>query len=330
MRLTQRRRLLARVVAAGLTQAVSWTVRAQPPLETVRIVTGFPPGGTSDTLCRRVADALRSSSYAKAAVVDNKPGAGGQLALEQMRIAPADGSVILQTPASMLMIYPHVYRRLNYDPFNDVTPVTLAATFGFGLAVGPAVPESVRTVSDFVAFCKAHPERANFGTPGAGSVPHFLGILLSQASGAEIRHVPFRGSQPAILDMIAGQLSAVSAPEGEFFQHVKSGRIRLLATSGSTRSHFSPDTPTYVEQGYPNVHAREWFGFFLPGKPDPEVIQRTNAALRAALATQTVIEGLATMGLEATSCRPDELRAQLRRDFERWGAIVRASGFSAG
>lgn len=328
----QRRRLLQAGVAGGTLAALgqAGTAFAQgQPFDTVRIVTGFPPGGTSDTLCRRLAEAMRGTSYAKAAVVDNKPGAGGQLAVEQMKIAPSDGSTILQTPASMLMIYPYVYKKLNYDPFNDVTPLSVAATFGFGLAVGPAVPESVKNVADFVKFCKANPDKANFGTPGAGSVPHFLGILLSQAGGVEIKHVPFRGSQPAILDLIGGQLSAVSAPEGEFFQHVKAGKIRLLATSGTTRSKFAPDTPTYVEQGFPTVNGKEWFGLFLPGKPTPEVLARANAAVRTALAAQPVIDGLATMGLEATSSTPDELKALLRRDYERWGPIVKASGFTA-
>jgi tripartite-type tricarboxylate transporter receptor subunit TctC len=321
-----RRRLLGAAAAAAGAAGLNLPVHAQG-LDQVKIVTGFPPGGTSDILCRRLAEGLRGL-YGKNVVVDNKPGAGGQLAVESMKIAPTDGSVIL-TPASMLMIYPYVYRKLNYDPFNDVTPLSMAATFGFGLAVGPAVPDSVKTVGEFVAWAKANPDKANFASPGAGSVPHFLGALLSMAGGVELKHVPFRGSQPAILDLIGGQISAVSAPEGEFFQHVKAGKVRLLATSGPTRSRFSPNTPTYTEQGFPTVTAREWFGLFLPGKPAADVLQRANAAVRTALATAPVVEGLAVMGLEATSSTPQELAATLKADYERWGPIVKQIGFTA-
>lgn len=324
-----RRRLLV-AAAGGATAALLPGVAAAQVqlLDTVRIVTGFPPGGTSDTLCRRLAEGLRGI-YARNALVENKPGAGGQLAVEQMKIAPSDGTTILQTPASMLMIYPHVYKKLNYNPFEDVTALSLAATFAFGLAVGPAVPDSVKTVSDFVAFAKANPDKANFATPGAGSVPHFLGALLSMASGVELKHIPFRGSQPAILDLIGGQVSAVSAPEGEFFQHAKAGKLRVLATSGPSRSRFLPEVPTYTEQGFPTVTAREWFGLFLPGKPGAEVLQRANKAMRQALATQPVVEGLATMGLEAASSTPQELAAMLRADHDRWGPIVKKIGFTA-
>ena len=326
---SDRRRLLAAAAGGATAALLPGLAAAQAQLlDTVRIVTGFPPGGTSDTLCRRLAEGLRGI-YARNALVENKPGAGGQLAVEQMKIAPSDGTTILQTPASMLMIYPHVYKKLNYNPFEDVTALSVAAAFAFGLAVGPAVPDSVKTVSDFIAFAKANPDKANFATPGAGSVPHFLGALLSMASGVELKHIPFRGSQPAILDLIGGQVSAVSAPEGEFFQNAKAGKIRVLATSGPSRSRFLPDVATYTEQGFPTVTAREWFGLFLPGKPSADVLQRANTAVRQALATQPVVEGLATMGLEATSSTPQELAAMLRADHDRWGPIVKKIGFTA-
>lgn len=319
-------RLAAGTAAAA---ALPAALRAQAPaIDTVRVVTGFPPGGTSDTICRRVADRLRGS-YAKNAVVENRTGAGGQVAIDLMRAAPRDGSVILQTPASMLMIYPHIYKKLSYNPFEDVTPVSLGCTFEFGFAVGPMVPASVRSIADFIAWCKANPAQANFGSPAAGSVPHFIGALLERASGVGIKHVAFRGTQPAILDMIGGQIAAVSGPVGEFTQHVAAGKCRLIATSAAQRSRFAPDVPTYAEQGYKDLVFREWFGFFLPGKPAADVVTRANAALRAALAAPEVIEGLATMGLEAASSTPEELRAQLKADYDRWGPIVKTIGFTA-
>ena len=240
-----------------------------------------------------------------------------------------DGTTILQTPMSMLGIYPHIYRRLPYDPVADLTPVTLGCTFDFGFAVGPAVPASVRNVAEFLAWCKANPAQANFGSPAAGSVPHFIGVLLGRSAGVDLKHVPYRGTQPAILDMIGGHVQAVSGPIGEFTQHVAAGKCRLLAATGSARSRFAPDTPTLVEQGLRDMAFSEGFGCYLPGKAAAGVVQRANAALRAALADKETVDGLAVMGLEAKSSTSSELAALLKADTERWGPIVKSIGFTA-
>jgi tripartite-type tricarboxylate transporter receptor subunit TctC len=298
-------------------------------LDSVKIVTGFPPGGTSDTLCRRVAENLRGSAYTKSALVENKPGAGGQIAVQSMKGAPTDGSVILQTPASMLMIYPHIYKSLAYNAFTDVTAVSLACTFDFGFCVGPAVPDTVKDIPGFLAWCKANPDKANYGSPGAGAVPHFIGVLLGKAGGVELKHVAYRGSAPAVQDMVAGQLQAVSAPVGEFIQQVNAGKARFLGVSGARRSRFVPTVPTFAEQGYKDLVFSEWFGFFAPGGTSAAVVQHANTALRTALAQKDVIDGLAVMGLEATSSTPDQLAALLKQSYDRWGPIVKEIGFTA-
>jgi tripartite-type tricarboxylate transporter receptor subunit TctC len=325
-----RRRVLATIGAALGTASMPAALRAQgaPTLDTVRIVIGFPPGGTSDTTARRVAERLKGT-YARNAVVENRTGAGGQVAIDLMRAAPRDGSTLLQTPASMLVIYPHIYRKLAYDPVNDITPVSLACNFDFGFAVGPMVPASVRSIADFIAWCKANPDKGNYGSPAAGSTPHFIGALLGINTKTDLKHVAFRGTQPAILDMIGGQIASVSGPVGEFTQHVQAGKCRLLATSGERRSRFAPDIPTFAEQGFKDLIFREWFGFYLPGKPDAALVQRANAAIRAALADKETVDGLATMGLEAASSTPEELAALQRSDLERWGPIVKTIGFTA-
>jgi tripartite-type tricarboxylate transporter receptor subunit TctC len=294
----------------------------------VRIITGFPPGGTSDTICRRVADRLRGN-YAKTAVVENKAGAGGQIAVTAMKTVAPDGATLLQTPMSMLGIYPFVYSKLPYDPINNVTPVSLGAVFDFGFAVGPSVPASVKTMPDFLAWCKANPAQANYGSPGAGSVPHFYPSFIARNAGVDLKHIPFRGTQPAILDMIGGQLPAVSGPVGEFTQHVAAGKCRLLATTGKVRNRFAPNTSTLIEQGLKDMEFNEWFGFYLPAKASPEVVARANAALRTALASQDVIDGLAVMGLEAASSTPQELAVMLKQASDKWGPIVKAIGFTA-
>jgi tripartite-type tricarboxylate transporter receptor subunit TctC len=312
--------LLAGLGTRGWAQAAAF--------DTVRLITGFPPGGTSDTICRRVASKL-APGYGKSVVVENRAGAGGQIAIQGFKSLPPDGTALLQTPMSMLGIYPLIYKKLQYDPATDVMPVSLGAVFDFGFAVGPAVPASVRNIPEFLDWCKANPTQANFGSPGAGAVPHFIGVLIGRSAGIELKHVPYRGTQPAILEMIGGQIQAVSGPVGEFIQHVAAGKCRLLATTGAQRSKFAPTVPTLVEQGLKDMAFSEWFGFYLPAKAPAEVVQRANAALRMALAEREVIEGLELMGLESKSSTPAELDAMLKADSERWAPVVKAIGFTA-
>ncbi len=323
-----RRQLIQTAAASGLLAAAGQRALAQAQVETLKIVTGFTPGGTSDAICRRVAERL-APGYAKSAFVENKTGAGGQIAVQFVKAAAPDGTTMLQTPMSMLGIYPHIYKKLPYDPVADLMPVSLGCSFDFGFAVGPAVPASVKSLSEFLAWCKANPSLANFGSPAAGSTPHFIGVLLGRSAGVDIKHVPFRGTQPAILDMIGGQIPAVSGPIGEFTQHVAAGKCRLLGVSGARRSQFAPSTPTFVEQGLKDFVYDEWFGFYLPARTPVEIVNRLNAALRVALAAPETVSGLAQMGLEAQSSSPAELAARLKADTERWGPLVKAIGFSA-
>ena len=325
-----RRAVVQAAGAAAVLASLGQRAWAQAPgaIDTTKIVTGFAPGGTADIVSRRVADKLHPG-YAKTAVVENKTGAGGQIAVQFVKSAAADGATALLTPMSMLGIYPHTYKKLPYDPVADLAPVSLGVVFDMGFAVGPQVPATVKTVPEFLEWCKAHPTNANFGSPAPGSVPHFVGELIGRAGKVDLRHVGFRGSQPAILDMMGGQIAAVSAPVGEFLPHLSGGKVRLLATSGAARNKFVPGTPTLVEQGLKDLVFGEWFAFYLPGKAAPDVVQKAHAAVRAALADKDVVSGLAAMGLEAQSSSPAELAALLKADTEKWGPIVKAIGFTA-
>lgn len=303
-------------------------LRAQgSALDAVRIITGFAAGGTSDTLCRRLATRL-TGSYGRSVFVDNRTGAGGQIAIQAMKGLPADGSVILQTPMSMLGIYPHIYKKLPYEPLKDLSPVSIGCVFDFGFAVGPAVPTSVTTVPQYLAWAKSTNHIA-FGSPAAGSVPHFIGVLLGKQAGVELTHIAYRGTQPAILDMIGGQLPAVSGPIGDFLPHLAGGKCRILATSGATHNPFVKNVPTLTEQGLKDMVFSEWFGLFLPAGAAPDVVQRANAALRPALASPDIVDGLAAMGLQAASSSAAELAARLKTDYERWGPIVKSINFTA-
>lgn len=324
-----RRQILQTTSASALMASLGQNVFAQAMnIETATIVTGFAAGGTSDTTCRRLATRL-SPDYAKTVVVENRTGAGGQIAVSYVKSRPADGSTILQTPTSILTIYPHIYKKLPYDPMVDITPVSLACIFDFGFAVGPAVPASVKSVPEFLAWAKANPAGANFGSPAAGSTPHFIGALLGKKGGVELKHAAYRGTQAAMLDLLGSNISAVSGPIGDITQHLLSGKVRILGVSGSKRSRFAPDVPTFGEQGIKDMAHSEWFAFFLPAKASPELVAKLNTAMKNALAQKDVIDGLGTFGLEAMSSTPAELTELLKKDTAKWAPIVKEVGFTA-
>ena len=321
-----RRHIIQATGAAALLATVGRQAWAQT-LESTKVIAGFAPGGTADVVSRRVAEKLHPG-YAKTAVVDNKTGAGGQIAVQFVKTAAPDGATVLLTPMSMLGIYPHTYKKLPYDPVADLMPVSGAAVFDYGFAVGPMVPASVKNVPDFLNWCKANPNLANYGSPAAGSSPHFIGALLGRSANVDLRHVAFRGTQPAVLDMIGGQIAAVSGPTGEFTQHVATGKCRLLSTSGPKRSKFTPNTPTLLEQGFKDMAFTEWFGFFLPAKTPQDIVQRLNTSIREALASKDVVDGLALSYLEVMPTSPTQLAALLKADTELWAPLVKTIGFT--
>ena len=323
-----RRNVLQSAGASALLATIGQQAFAQSNMEVVRLITGFAAGGTSDTTCRRVATRL-APDYARTAVVENKTGAGGQIAVQYVKSAAPDGSTVLQTPTSILTIYPHIFKKLPYDPTVDLTPVTLACVFDFGFAVGPAVPLSVKTVPEFLAWAKANPLGQNFGSPAAGSTPHFIGALLGKSASLDMKHAAYRGTQPAMLDLLGGNISAVSGPIGDITQHLPTGKVRILGTSGAKRSRFAPDVATFAEQGLPELTHSEWFAFYLPAKASPEVVSRLNAAMKFALAQKDVIDGMAGFGLEAMSSTPTELADLIRKDTAKWAPIVKRIGFTA-
>jgi tripartite-type tricarboxylate transporter receptor subunit TctC len=298
--------------------------------EAVKIINGFPAGGTADATSRRVGDKLAGSAYSKnAAVVENKPGAGGRIACDTVKAANPDGSVLLLTPYSCTSIYPHIYKTLSYDPFKDFVPVSMAAVMTHALTVGPMVPASVKTVKDFLAWCKANPDKANYGSPAAGSTPHFLVALLGLNTGVDMKHVPYRGSLPAVADMIGGQLASTSTPTGDALANYKAGKVRILATSGAKRTPFTPDVPTYAEQGFPELTTEEWFGFYAPAKTPANVVANANAAINTALKDKSVIDSLAIFGLVAQGSTSAEMDKSQKDEYNRWGPLVKRIGFTA-
>lgn len=298
-------------------------------LDQVKIMYGFPAGSAGDSVARRVAEKIGGTPYSKnPGYVENRPGAGGRIAVEALKNSPPDGSVLTLAPVSALSVYPYIYPKLSYKP-EDVTQVSIGAIMFHGLAVGPAVPAEVKTLKDFLAWAKANPDQASYGSPGAGSMPHLLGALLGLRSGVALKHVPYRGTVPSITDLVGGQIAAAMNPSGDYLQYMKSGRVRVLATSGKQRSPYLPDVPTFTELGYPDVTSEEWFGFFAPAKTPAATIAAANAAITAALKDKSVVDSLALVGLVAHGSTPQEMAADQKAEYERWGPLVKQIGFTA-
>jgi tripartite-type tricarboxylate transporter receptor subunit TctC len=295
-------------------------------LDLARLLVGFPPGGSTDNVARRLAEKLRGT-YAGNVIVENKPGAGTQIAVSTLKDAPSDGTSLLLSPPSPFSVYPYTYRKLPYS-VEDVTAVSMVCAFPFALAVGPGVPESVVTLKDFIAWAKANPGKASFGSPAAGSPPHLVGSVLGKMAGFEFMHIAYRGDGPGLQDVMGGQIAAYSTVLGSYLPHMKSGRLRLLAVSGTERSSFAPNLPTYREQGYV-LEMSEWFGVFVPAKTQAGVIQRAAEAVRIAVAQPDFVSGLAEFGMTARSSTPQELAARVRAEAQMWSAHVKSIGFTA-
>jgi tripartite-type tricarboxylate transporter receptor subunit TctC len=228
-----------------------------------------------------------------------------------------------------MSIYPHIYSKLSYDPFKDFVAVSMGAVMTHALTVGPLVPASVKTVKDYLAWAKANPKDASYGSPAAGSTPHFLAALLGINNGVELKHVPYRGSLPAVADMIGGQLASTSTPTGDALANHKAGKVRIIATSGAKRTPFTPEVATYAEQGFPELTTEEWFGFYAPSRTPANVVANANAAINAALKDKAVVDSLAVMGLVAQGSSPADMDKSQKDEHTRWGPLVKKIGFTA-
>lgn len=288
----------------------------------VRLVVGFPAGGSGDIIARVVADKI-AGPLGVTVIVENKPGAGGRVAAELLKAAPADGRTVLITPLAPIVIAPLTFQKLNYKSDTDFVPVAQLVKFPLSLAVGKDSPNT--SLKDLVAWFKAHPQQASFGTSAAGSQLHFLGLMLGQAAHIDLVHVPYQGGTPLITDLIGGQVpSAIDAFPLEFH---KAGKIRLLASSGESRSPLLPDVPTFKEQGYPTVVGEAWFGAFMSAKTSPALVQRVSEAMASAVQQPDVRQKLAAAGLEATGLKAPEFARLVAADQARWKPVIEVSGF---
>lgn len=314
------------VISALMTAATAFVAPAPAQLveQPVRIIFPFTPGGSGDALSRLIADKMRADLN-RPVIVENRTGAGGRIGVQAVKNAAPDGSTLLLVPIAPVAVYQLVYKNLEYDPFTDLVPVAQLGTFDFGIAVGPKA--QVKTLKELVAWAKANPKEANYGTPAAGTLPHFLGALFGERAGLDFRHIAYKGSAAAMTDLIAGQIPVVVTTTADLLEMHKGGRVRVLATSDAQRSQFLPDIPTFRESGY-DLQATGWYAVFAPAKTPPEVIERLNKAIVTAVKSPDVRERLLGFGLVPTGTSAAELAAIMKRDSAFWAPAVKASGFT--
>jgi tripartite-type tricarboxylate transporter receptor subunit TctC len=316
------KRLSRRIALAG-TFALAGTARAdEPPL---RLVLGFPPGASSDTLTRLIADRMRVS-LGRSVVVENKTGAVGIVANLAVKSAAPDGNTLLMTPLANMVAFPHSYTKLDYDPFKDYVPVAGLAAFALAFGVGSAVP--AKTLAEYAALAKTGGTYANFASAAAGSLPHFFGLMFAKAAGVQLTHVPYKGTASVMQAMMSAEIPAAVLTVADWGTLVQSGKGRMLAVSSAQRIAQYPGVPTFKESGY-DIEGSAWYALFAPaGTPRP-IVDKLAAAAIDAVRQPDVRQKLEPLGLEVTGLGPAEMGRILRADYDKWGPVIRASGFKA-
>ena len=294
--------------------------------KTIRVLVGFPPGGSIDIVSRVLAEKMKDELKANL-IIDNKAGAGGRVAADLLKSAPADGSVVMITPIVVPVLAPLVFSKLNYNPATDFSPVGHVCSFNFALSVPASLP--VKNIAEFVAWLKANPQKANFGSPAPGSLPHFFGEMLSREAKADMVHVPFAGGAAMMTALMGGQVSAGIDVLLEALEAHRSGKVRIIAVSGERRSAVVPEVPTFREQGFPNIVASGWFGMYAPARTPEAVITATNRALVKALTHPEVLERFGKLALEPGGGTPADLARLEQASTARWAPVVKATGFRA-
>ena len=295
-----------------------------------RVVVGFPPGGTLDVIGRAVVQAVVEEPAAGSWVVDNQPGAGSLLAAQNVARARPDGQTLLLAPVVVPAFMPHLYKKLTFDPLADLVPVAELGTFNFALVVGAQVP--VKTLADWVAYCKANPGKTSFGSFGAGTPAHFVGVMFNRAAGTDTLHVPYKGGAPAMQALLAGEIQAAYLLTGGMTtEQAKAGKVRVLAVTGTQRSRSLPDVPTFGETGLglKDMEAASlWYGWFAPkGTPAAEV-DKLNRRLVAAVRAPKVTEVLQREEIGASTLDAAAFAQKVQRDHRQWGEVIRSTGFT--
>lgn len=320
-------RLLPAACALPALSSLPLAAGAKPYSGPVRVLVGFPPGGATDVVARAIVDRLGKAMNGQVFVIDNKPGAGGQIAAQALKAAAPDGSTIMLSIDHTQVIVPLTIAAAGYDAVRDFTPLAGVASYYNVLAVSAAT--GVTSMAELGSWVKARPTEANYGIPAAGSVPQFIGHVIGQSFGVPLNSVPYKGGAPMVQDLLAGQIPIGIASMSELIEHHRAGKVRILASSGETRSRTAPDIPTFRELGFAGVDKNPWLAFFGPRGVPPEVVEPFERAVRTVLAQPDLQERLAKMGNEVTPASSAEVGRWVVDANATWGKVIRDSGFKA-
>ena len=314
------RKLTRRALIAGSIALATPSRAEDRPL---RLVLGYPAGASSDTITRLIADKMRVS-LDRPVVVENKPGANGIVANLAVKTAAPDGNTLLMTPLANMVAFPHSYTKLDYDPFKDYVPVAHVAAFQIAFGVGADVP--AKTLAEYVALAKKGGRYANFASAAVGSLPHFFGLLFAKTAGLDLTHVPYKGTAQVLQALIAGEIPAAVLPIADLGTLAQSGKARILATAGAKRAPQYPDVPTFKESGY-DIEGAAWYALFAPAGTPKDIVDKIAAAAIDAVRQPDLRQKIEPLGLEATGYGPAELAKIMKADDEKWGPVIKASGF---
>jgi tripartite-type tricarboxylate transporter receptor subunit TctC len=317
-------RLMALVLAPMLLAGVSYA-QDFPPKKPVTMVVGFAAGGAADAAARVIAKKL-GENIGQTVIVDNKAGAGGNIAHQQVAVGPTDGSVLLFGSIGPLTIAPHVMK-VTYDPFKDLAPVSGGVNFPNVLVVHKGV--GVKTLAEFVALAKKKPGTLTYASTGSGSASHLAGELFSKSAGIEMIHVPYKGGAPALQDLLGERITAYFSAPPTALPHVNSGKLIALATTGPARPAYMPNVPTVAESGYPGFEALNWYAFVAPAKTPAPILDRWNVEIVKVLNDPGVKDALNKHGLTPQPTTRPELAAFMKKEDVKWSAIVRERKITA-
>jgi tripartite-type tricarboxylate transporter receptor subunit TctC len=317
-----------RFLGAAALIALAAEPSAQPhfPTRPVTLTVGFAPGGGTDTAARIVARKL-SEAIGQPVVVENRAGAGGNIAAQHIATAPADGYTIHLAAVGSLAVAPHVVKNLTYDPKKDIAPITMGVVFANVFVVRLGVP--AKTLAEFVALAKEKKGELSYGSPGVGSAGHLSAELFKERAAIEMVHIPYKGGGPAMTDLLGGRIDMYPAVPSTAEPHIATGKLRALATTGLRRTTMMPNVPTVAESGYAGFEAINWYAFVAPGKTPRDTIAFWNRELVKALKDPQVAAELAKHGLEPAPSSPEELARYMERETEKWGKVVRESKITA-
>lgn len=316
-----RRRFMQGTAAATTVATFSRASRAQTTDQPIRIIFPFAPGGVGDALARMMGDALQKVT-GRAVIVENRTGGAGRPGVQAVKSAEPNGGTLLFTPVAPMSIYPHFYNPLGYDPVADFEPLSQHATFEFALAVASRVP--AKNAAELVAWLKANPNEANFGSPAIGTLPYFTGLQFGKLAGVELRHVSYRGSAAGLVDLVAGQLPIFVTNTGEFAAHHDAGRVRIIATT--EKQPFVSGIPTFEEVGF-KLRGNGWYAMYAPAKTPAAILDQYSKAIAEVAKDPANRDRLLKLGLQPTGTTRAELAQIQKRDMEYWSPIIQASGF---